>query len=241
MQDKRLEFKFGEAGCMIMVAPMSLGGYQFKDLSWGVFVNNADETVQQLVERNVLMPMSLYQDDGYIVRLVLDDLSEREAEDWVARVRWKLNISCGKLLVTGVLDYEDDIPEAKDGDDFYIGCCYVEVPSGDYQVEVYSYPPYDLSTGWGQIENPELFKGRLKSEYLPDYFRRTRPNEEPPEWLDDENFDLENAYVNFVIKLTLLQEELPKLEFEGSGFIEWEFRKPEKFPLGIPSLAFKPE
>jgi hypothetical protein len=115
------------------------------------------------------------------------------------------------------------------------------VPPGDYQVEVYSYPPYDLSTGWGQIENPELFKGSLKPEHLPDYFRRTRPNEESPEWLDDENFDLENTYVNFVIKLTLLQEELPELEFEGSGFIEWEFRKPEKFPLGIPSLAFKPE
>jgi hypothetical protein len=241
MQNKRLEFKFGEAGCLIMVAPMSLGGYQFKDLAWGVFANNADETGQQLVERNVLMAMSLYQDDGYIVRLVLGDLSKRETEDWVARVRWKLNIPCGKLLVTGVLDCEDEIPEARDGDDFYIGCCYVKVPPGDYQVEVYSYPPYDLSTAWGQIENPELFKGSLASETPSDYFQRTRPNEEPPEWLDDENFDLENAYINFVVRLTALQEELPALKFGDDELIEWEFRKPEKFPLGLPSLAFKPE
>lgn len=226
---------------MIMIAPMSLGGHQFKDLAWGAFANHAEETVQQLVERNVLMPMSLYQDDGYIVRLVKDDLSEREARDWVARVRWKLNIPCGKLLITGVLDYEDEIPEAKDGDDFYIGCCYVEVLPGDYQVEVYSYPPYDLSTGWGQIENPELFTGSLEPEAPSDYFQRTRPNEEPPEWLNSENFNFENAYINFVVKLSALQGGLPDLEFEDDGLIEWEYRKPDKFPLGVPALAFKPE
>jgi hypothetical protein len=107
---------------------MSLGGYAFEDLLEGVFSDNADETVRQLVERNVLMPMTLYQDDGYIVRVVLDDLNEREAEDWTRRVRWRLDIPCGKLLVTGVLDYEDMITQAKDGDKFYYGCCYVEVP-----------------------------------------------------------------------------------------------------------------
>lgn len=236
-----MEFQFGEAGCMIMVAPLALGGYDFKDLLEGVFSNKAAETVRQLVERNVLMPMSLYQDDGYIVRLVLDDLSEREAEDWVARVRWKLKIPCGKLLVTGVLDSEDKIPKAKNGDDFYVGCCYAEVPPGEYQVEVYSYPPCDLSTGWGQIENPGLFKGKVKSEKPDSYFRRTRPNEEPPEWFDDENYNFEHAYINFVVRLTSPKDELPKLKFEEDGFIEWEFRKPEKFPLGLPSLAFTPE
>jgi hypothetical protein len=241
MKNKRMEFQFDEAGCMVMVAPLGLGGYEFKDLLWGVFSNKAAETVRQLVDRNALMPMSLYQDDGYIVRLVLDELGEREAEDWVARARWKLNIPCGKLLVTGVLDFEDEIPEANDGDEFYVGCCYAEVPPGDYQVEVYSYPPYDLSTGWGQVENPDLFEGKLEPEKPIDYFRRTRPNEEPPEWLDDENFNLENAYINFVVRLTSPQEGLPRPEFEGDGFIEWEFRKPEKFPLGVPSLAFKPQ
>lgn len=241
MKNQRMEFQFDEAGCMIMVAPLGLGGYKFKDLLEGVFSNQADETVRQLVERNVLMPMSLYQDDGYIVRLVLDDLTQREAEDWTARVCWKLNIPCGKLLVTGVLDHEDKIPKAKNGAEFYVGCCYVEVPPGEYQVEVYSYPPGDLSTGWGQIEDPRLFKGKLKPEKPTAYFRRTRPNEEPPEWLDEENFDWQNAYINFVVRLTTPTDDLPKLKFEEDGFIEWEFRKPEKFPLGVPSLTFKPE
>lgn len=206
-----------------------------------MFSGNADETVRQLVERNVLMPMSLYQDDGYIVRLVLDELTEREAEDWTARARWRLNIPCGKLLVTGVLDYEDEIPRAKNGDEFYDGCGYVEVPPGEYQVEVYSYPPGDLSTGWGQIDNPDLFSGPLQAEKRLDYFQRTRPNEAPPEWLDEENYSLQNAYVNFVIRLTTSKEELPALQFEEDGCLQWEFRKPDKFPHGTPSLAFKPE
>jgi hypothetical protein len=240
VETRQVEFLFGEAGCMIMAASMSLGGYAFEDLLEGVFSGQADETVRQLVERNVLMPMTLYQDDGYIVRVVRDELGEREAADWTARVRWQLHIPCGKLLVTGVLDNEDEVPLGKDGDDFYYGCCYVEVPPGDYQVEVYSYPPHDLSTGWGQIDNPELFQGPLEAEKRQDYFQRTRPNETPPEWFDEENYKLQNAYVNFVVRLSAWKEELPPLQFEGDGFIQWEFRKPDKFPLGIPSLAFKP-
>ncbi len=237
----RLEVQFDEAGCMIMVAPMSLGGYKFEDLLWGVFSDKAKETVRQLVERQVMMPMSLYQDDGYIVRVVLGDLNDREAEDWTARVRWRLSIPCGKLLVTGVLDHEEEIPKAKDGEEFYIGCCYVTVPPGDYQVEVYSYPPGDLSTGWGQIENPRLFKGKLKPEKPLAYFRRTRPDDLPPEWLDEENDETQQAYVNFVVRLTTATEDLPPLQFEEDGFIAWEFRKPETFPLGVPSLSFKYE
>jgi hypothetical protein len=241
MENQRLEVQFDEAGCMIMVAPMSLGGYAFEDLLWGVFSNKAAETVRQLVERKAMMPMSLYQDDGYLVRVVLGELNERETEDWTARVRWKLDIPCGKLLVTGVLDHEEKIPKAKDGGEFYVGCCYVKVPPGEYQVEVYSYPPGDLSTGWGQIENPRLFKGKLKPEKPLDYFRRTRLNEEPPEWINDEDLEMENAYINFVVRLTSVKEELPALQFEEDGFIAWEFRKPEKFPLGVRSLSFKPE
>jgi hypothetical protein len=114
----------------------------------------------------------------------------------------------------------------------------VEVPPGEYQVEVYSYPPGDLSTGWGQIEDPRTFKGKLPAEKPLDYFHRTRPQEEPPEWLNDESYQMENRYINFVVHLTAVKDELPPLEFEGDGFIEWEFHKPEKFPLGVVAKSF---
>ena len=242
MEKKRLEFEIGEAGCMIMVAPMSLGGLAYEDLMDGVFSGGSEESLRQMVERGAIMPMSLYQDDGYAVRVVLGDLTEQEAAEWTARVQWKLHIPCGKLLVTGALDNEDSVEPAKDGECYWLGC-YVDVPPGDYQVEVYSYPPGDLTTGWGQIENYDgkgLFKPTtgIEPEKPLDYFRRTRPNEEPPRWLVRDGL-LENEFIQFVVRLTPLTAELPPPEFEEGDFLQWQFRKPELCPLGIRSQSLR--
>ena len=241
MEEKRVELQIGEAGCMILVAPLSLGGLNYEDLLEGPFSGEGDETVQQLVERGAMMPMSLYQDDGYNVRVVLGELTEEEREEWVARARWKLSIPCGKLLVTGALDNEDDIDEAIDGGKYWLGC-YVAVPPGDYRVDVLSYPPGDLSTGWGQIEGSDLFPATegIEPEEPQAYWRRTRPQEEPPEWIT-EGYDLEEKYLSFVIHLAPLTQEPPPPKFEEDGFISWEFRKPEKCPRGLVSTSIKPE
>src|SRR5262245_6071905 len=242
MENKRLEFVIHEAGCMIMVAPMSLGGHAYESLMDGVFAGEGEESLREMVERGAIMPMSLYQDDGYAVRVVLGELTEQEAAEWTARVQWRLNIPCGKLLVTGALDEEEGFTAANDGDSFWLGC-YVEVPPGEYKVEVYSYPPGDLTTGWGQIENFDgegLFKPTkgIKPEKPIDYFCRTRPNEEPPRWLENDGF-YENQYIQFIVRLSPLTGELPMPEFEDGDFLKWQFRKPEICPLGIPSVSLK--
>ncbi len=244
MENKRLELVIHEAGCMIMVAPLSLGGHAYEDLIDGVFAGEGEESWREMVERGAMMPMTLYQDDGYAVRVVLGDLMEQEAAEWTARVQWKLYIPCGKLLVTGALDNEEGFTAANDGDDFWLGC-YVDVPPGDYQVEVYSYPPGDLTTGWGQIENYDgngLFEPTegIEPEKPIDYFRRTRPDEEPPRWIAEDYF-AENQYIQFIVHLSPLTKELPLPEFEEGDFLQWRFRKPESCPLGILSQSLKKE
>src|ERR1044072_1005400 len=101
MEAKRLEFMLHEAGCLIMVAPMSLGGREYADL---LEVFDDQQQLQQMIKNGAMMPMDLYQDDGYLVRVVVGELNEQEASEWTARVRWKLNIPCGQLLITGALD-----------------------------------------------------------------------------------------------------------------------------------------
>jgi len=239
MVNKRLDFSIQEAGCLIWLAPRSLGGVTPEEFG-KIWMGAGNETVKDLVMRGAMMPMSLYQDDGYLVRFVLGDLSEQEASEWTARVRWKLNVPCGKVIVSGVLD--DDVeywfPEigaAKNNGSYELGC-YVEVPAGEYLVEVHSYPPGDLSTGWGRIEKDGLFDSlpEIERENPIDYFKRARPDEEPPKWIKDD-YDFDTYFINFIIRLAPLNEELPAPKLEEDVCIEWEFRKPAICPIGIKS------
>ena len=108
-----------------------------------------------------MMPMSLYQDDGYLVRFILGELSQQEQAEWTARALWKLDISCGEVLISGILtpDFDEEfsaIVSAEANGSYWAGA-YIGVPPGVYQVEVYSYPPGDLAGGWGMITNPRTF------------------------------------------------------------------------------------
>lgn len=246
-EGKRMEFIIEEAGCLIWVAPRDLGGLSPNEF-YNVFSGGGGESLSDLVERGAMIPLSLYQDDGYLVRVVEGDLSDEEEAEWTARARWKLALDCGEMIVSGILtpDIESEIKEikpAKNGGSFWAGC-RLKVAPGAYQVEVYSYPPGDLSGGWMQIEDPRMFKlamneaSRFEPEEPIKYFRRTRPREEPPAWIEG-GMD-ETEYVNFIIRLKPLDSDLPTPEFDDSGCIEWEFRKPDVCPTGIlPVVLFE--
>ena len=253
----RIEFSFWEAGCLIWVGCQDLGGLSYEEFCNLIWGNDPEKLKQFVLEKKAFMPMNLYQNDGYSVRVVLGELNEQETEEWVARVRWKLNLSSGKMVISGIADedaeYFRDMPSAIEQKDNDYLQCYVEVPPGEYQVEVYSYAPGDLSTGWGQIVDPDLFtpsKG-IEPESLKNYFNRTRPNEEPPAWIgyeitdDDEKLKeyatLASGYpcIDFIVKLSPVSDELPIPELEDDGYLAWEFRKPERCPLGIPRINAK--
>jgi hypothetical protein len=232
---------------LIWVAPGDLGGLSPEEF-YKVFSGESEESLSDLVGRGAMMPLSLYQDDGYLVRVVEGDLSEEETTQWTARARWKLDLDCGKMIVSGILtpDIESEIKEikpAKNGGSFWAGCS-LKVAPGAYQVEVYSYPPGDLSGGWMQIEDPEGYrlcmneKSRFEPEEVVEYFRRTRPDEVPPAWIEGK-ID-EDYFVNFIIRLKPLASDLPTPKFGDDGCIEWEYRKPDVCPIGIrPAARFK--
>ena len=86
------------------------------------------------------------------------------------------------------------------------------------------------------MEHPELDRNSRKNkadkESLLDYFTRTRPGETPPAWIA-EDYD-EKPYLNFVIHLAPVSDDIKQPDFEPDGCVKWEFRKPEICPVGIP-------
>ncbi|AFY72433.1 hypothetical protein Syn7502_00266 [Synechococcus sp. PCC 7502] len=253
----RLEFSFWEAGCLIWLACKDLGGLSYEELDSLIQGNNPEKAKQFIFEHKAYLAMDLYQDDGYTVRVVFGDLNQQEHEEWVARVRWHLNIPSGNLVVSGSLGSEDEfeeMPSVAETEDTEFLECYVEVPPSQYQVEVYSYAPGDLSTGWEQIIGDEDSWCKpspdIERESLQDYFTRTRFGEAPPPWIAYEIADPEaktrelyeasitTKYINFVIRLSPVLENIPKPELDR-GCLNWEFRKPEQCPLGIPSIKQK--
>ena len=250
--DQAIRFRFWEAGCLIWVGAKDLGRLsylEFCQLIWGEDLEKLREAV---IHRRLLIPLDLYQDDGYSVRLQMQPLTPQEDAEWVARARWYLDLSQGQMVISGIADGEEDafltLPIATDSTAVEEAFqCYIDVPPGLYQVEIYSFAPWDLSTAWQQITGDGFFPTSpgIEPESLPDYFKRTRPGHQPPPWIalelteDSEQkqqfyqqlTDLQ--YVNFIIRLTSELTELPTVEINDNAAVAWEFRKPERCPLGI--------
>jgi hypothetical protein len=233
MERRVFDFTIQEAGCLLYAADLNLGGNPFASLD--------DRDWKPLTDKGALMATSLYQDDGYGVRVTFDDLTENEDREWTSRVRWKLNLESGKMVVSGVCDpdieeYVADFPVAEAGGDYHLGCL-VEVPPGQYAVTIYSFPPNDLAGGWMAIEDRREFKlcfgaeSGFEYEKPLDYWRRTRGDAPPPVWLKDGYEDAQ--FLDFIIHLAPLAGEPVTPELEDDGCLRWEYRKPEICPRGI--------
>lgn len=238
MEDKRIDFSIQEAGCLLYLADKNLGGFPFGQMT--EFFGGRDG-LKDLTLKGAIMAMELYQDDGYGVRFVIGDLTDAEKSEWTSKVSWKLNLESGEMVVSGVCDedledYMEDFGVCENDGNYELGC-FVQVPKGIYQADIYGYPPGDLAGGWMRIEDKSLFRQCFgKDSDLPfekpiDYFNRTRPNEIPPKWIVDGWED--KPFLNFLIHLSPLEKE-PKIpKFEADGCLVWEFRKPEICPVGI--------
>lgn len=238
MERLSIDFSIQEAGCLLYAADSKLGGFPFGELT--EFFGGRGG-LKDLTLSGAIMATSLYQDDGYHVRIVFGDLNDAEKSEWTSCAAWKLNLESGRMVVSGVCDddledYLKDFPTAQTGGEYDLGC-FVQIPAGEYAATVYSYPPNDLAGGWMRIEDPTLFRecfgtdSGLKYEKPLDYFTRTRPNEMPPAWVKD-GYESDN-FLDFIIQLAPLSEELPPPDFEPDGCILWTFRKPDHCPKGI--------
>ncbi|HRH42902.1 MAG TPA: hypothetical protein PKY82_14835 [Pyrinomonadaceae bacterium] len=238
MKEKRIDFSIQEAGCLLYIADKKLDGFPFGELT--EFFGGRDG-LKDLTLKGAIMSMELYQDDGYSVRFVIGDLTDAEKSEWTSKISWKLNLESGEMVVSGVCDedledYMEDFGICENDGNYELGC-FVQVPKGIYQVDVYGYPPGDLAGGWMRIEDKRLFHQCFGKETdLPfekpiDYFKRTRPNENPPKWIVDGWED--KPFLNFLIHLSPLEVEPQIPEFEADGCLSWTFRKPPICPIGI--------
>lgn len=233
MKSEQIDFRIQEAGCLLYIADRNLGGRPFGEL------NSTDW--KGLTLENSIMMMSLYQDDGYSVRIVTGDLTDEEKSEWTSKVSWKLNLESGEMVVSGICDedleeYIEDFGDGETTTDCHLGCI-VKIPKGEYRVDVYSYPPNDLAGGWMAIEDKSSFKACFgKDSEIPfekplDYFNRTRPEQNAPDWIKEGYEDA--SFLDFVIHLSPLSNTPLTSKFENDGCLLWEYRKPEICPIGI--------
>lgn len=237
MVNNRIDWTILDAGCLIYAADRNFGGEPLTRLD--AFFGG-EKGLQELTLRGAIAAMSLYQDDGYNVRVVFnEELTEAEKTEWTSRASSKLNLESGILVISGVIPDDDelsDFEDAENGGEYELGC-FVDVPAGEYRIDVYGYPPGDLAGGWMRLENPRLFRecfgadGAANFEKPIDYFNRTRTGEAPPAWLVE---GYEQAdFLGFLIHLTPLTKDLPEPKFEPDGCLAWHYRKPEICPVGI--------
>jgi hypothetical protein len=203
--------------------------------------------LRRWLELGATFAVNLCMDTTARVRVLLREMTEQESAEWVGRVVWHLDLSCGLLgLCGGPLDSIADLEQPP---------VYVRVPPGRYRAEVYCYLP---------SSNAYYCLGDWKRGYQRPgaYFRATRPGERFPFWLrsrcaDDSSEDpghegeweglsrkevarldaRARRYVDFILRLAPLTKTppMPKLD-QGQGYaFEWECRKPSKCPLGIAS------
>ncbi|MCB0340132.1 MAG: hypothetical protein KDD53_11035, partial [Bdellovibrionales bacterium] len=220
----------------------------------GKFLEEGSKQWNKAIEKGDILPMMLFQDDPFTVRVVVgDELDQAENDEWVARIDWHLNIKDGKLCITGGAPLFSEDFEADDSyfDQFIRE---VKIPKGHYKVSVYSYIPGVN----GKAVLDHLAGGYDKSEPFGAWFRRTRKNSDFPLWLRDwcagdpsadpgHEGDWENVksldeadwpdYVHFLIHLMPISEipkkglsEIPK---EGWFDETVNARVPERCPLGI--------
>ncbi|HEY8559055.1 MAG TPA: hypothetical protein VIL74_01535 [Pyrinomonadaceae bacterium] len=189
-----------------------------------LFEENKEKTTALLLKKGVCFPVCFPGDCALdnATEFVLGDLTEREERAWMARLAWKLNVPCGKLILCcGCL--AEDLEPAVAGeaaDPHYEIYQVIDVPPAEYLVEIYAF--YDSQT------------------------MRVALDAETDEYddLDDEDFDedefgersikVDPKYreydgAAYIIRLSPLENEptLPKIE--SSWFEDFEYR--EEFKL----------
>lgn len=229
------QFIIGEAGCLIFLTDRSV--------------------IEGTKGEGPVTGGDLYQDDGYCVRVVSGELSPEEQDNWTSRLAFDLQLPSGQMVVSGVLDPDFDrwmnefgsaelesAELVETSGDHELGCI-VSVEPGTYAAEIYGYPPNDLAAGWMKIEDRESFDlatGRpverdapnASRETAQEYFERTRPGEQMPEWISEGYED--EPFLDFVIRLQRTGDaDAAAASSAGQQFPEWEFRKPTVCPVGI--------
>jgi hypothetical protein len=198
--------------------------------------------------------VSLEGDDSFIARVVVDEpLTEQETGEWVCCLRTSLKVPCGKVLVCAGFDPTvlEDYKSGGPGDI----AREIPVPPGDYRVDVYTH----VTTMTARV-----LRARW-DEKIGTWFRREHAGRPFPSWLagelvrysdEDPGHEkdwgaLEDSvasgalrvdtsavdWVGYVIHLHPADGEELSQPTDGWFDTDIGFRRPARFPLGIPAVG----
>ncbi len=120
--------------------------------------------------------LTLHGDDSFPARLVMGgSLSADEEAEWIGRATWRLNVPSGKVLLCGGFDPRT-LSDWRDEADWQGAVQPLDVPQGEYLVDVYTYR--------------QTINGRFLEETWPTplgaWFRQAHPGQPYPAWLVEE-------------------------------------------------------
>jgi hypothetical protein len=206
-------------------------------------IGPGDRAWAQAITACDLLPLVVESEDPANVRVVVDEaLDAAEQDQWVGVVRSALRVPDGELALCGgvayVLDKESWAEE-------YVRV--IEVPAGEYRATLYCYA--SAPNGRLCVERSGL------DEPLGAWFRRTRSGQDMPAWLhnlcvNDPTLDPGHAQewkraaekrggyvVDFLLHLEVADGHLLSAPLNADGVMEaGECRRPNPFPLGIPTV-----
>jgi hypothetical protein len=185
-------------------------------------------TPENAFEQHLALPVWMGNDCISCVRIVRGSPSREEEEGWLARLVGQLRLDDGLLGICSELP--------------------VQVPPGEYLVEVGFHAPYAL------ICDFFILAKNMFAEPVGAWFRRTRPREPMPPWLvswlisepgDDPGHEAEwrkkrkppagARWVSLVVRLGDPSEPLAPTAIVRD-MPQMEVRKPEKCPMGIAAV-----
>ncbi len=178
------------------------------------------------VKRGDMLPLELVQDDPFVIRVVAGEpLDQQEAEEWVARVDWHLNVPDGKLCITGGAPFTTEGYDADDADaERYVG--ELAIPRGRYRATLYTY----LDSVNGASVMDHLAGGYGKGEPVEQWRARTRPDPGSDDGDTGERVDFLLHLDPVEAAPTAGLSALP----EGGWFGATEnAHKPERCPMGL--------
>ena len=218
-------------------------------------IEDARSDDERFVRAHQALLLELVGDDSLPVRIVVDEpLNADEEREWLARIRWQLDVKDGRVVVAGGFDPDvlQDWRDERGPDDDGVGVAVVAVPNGLWNLDVYTFA--SSMNGNALLEGGPLPIGA--------WFRRDHAGVPFPLWLarildygdDDPGYeslwrdapsafaegtlpiDIETrGFIGLLFHLHHRDSTQPIDEFPEGGWFASETgaREVEKCPLGI--------
>lgn len=200
-----------------------------------------DAVINELLREGICLPL-YFGADCELDKVVFIEggLSEQEEAEWIGRIRSKLTVPCGEIMLMGggmPEDFEDALVNFEPPDPHYRYFHKIKVEPGTYLVEVYAFiGSYAVNEDWEEKSADEFEQwwdesrpGRKRAEWI-ECFREE-------EYVDGEDLELQE----YIIRIAPLKEEveIPALDEDTKWVGDFEMRKPALCPLGLKSSMYR--